>query len=475
MKFRSPKSRISKRAQVLRVGQGLIALALGLPGCGKDSPQPMPPSQDNINKRQSSDAISDPDLEDTPSGDQKPEDKNEPTQDPPEPGAALTEIEAFKRTAYPVLTQYCGSCHAASAAPLFSQADTESAMIAVTDTGKVNFTAIERSRLYLRLATDNHNCWSDCTSNAQTMKDAIDAWLALLLQLNPNFLSEFESSLVTTELLLKDAEQRMPTPDAQSVILEAETATLTAPMRATMDPLASGGSFIEVPEGTGGGSITNPNQNGVGTSVFNVTIPTAGTYKVWAQVSATTDANNAFFIRMDANPFQNWEVPLTAGKWEWTQANQQDGRAELSFNLTAGAHTLEIKRRDVATKLDRVAITMNPAFDGTQAETKPIQVLRYDISTISGKPNTFFEIEVTDFSEAAFKFRKPTIISEQPLTVKGLRILINGHENPQHNTYNLIDAAVTPPRTQLSRAAMVVLKEQGNDLDKISFSFEALQ
>ena len=456
---------------------GLVALIMS--GCGTEAPMPGPNRSTVENLRQIA-PESELELPIDESQDEKTKDDRQSEdatgKKPSPPGSAtLTANEAFERTAHKILVERCGSCHATTAAPLFAQKNLEAASIAVTDTGKVNFTAIDRSRLYLRLAADNHNCWSDCATNAEEIKLALTEWLDLLLKINPDFLSEFESPLVTNDLLFSDAAQRTPTPDPLSIIIEAETATVTAPMIIANDLMSSGGRFIEVPAGTNGGTINNANQNGIGTSVFNFMVPTAGKYKVWAQANAVTDANNAFFIRMDAGPFQNWAVPVTAGKWEWSAANQQDGQAELSFDLTAGTHTLEIKRRDVATKLDRLAITMNPLFDGTQAETQPVQVLRYDISAIARKPNTYFEIEVMDFSEEAFKFRKPTIISEQPLTVKGLRILINGHYNPQHNTYNLIESTVMPPRTELSRSGMVVLKEKGKDLDKISFSFEALQ
>jgi hypothetical protein len=389
-------------------------------------------------------------------------------------GLPLTETDAFATTVYPLLVKQCGSCHAAAAAPFFSQATAEASRLSVLDSGKVNFSAVERSRLYLRLAADNHNCWSLCTDNAAEMKAAIDQWLRLLTEMNPNFLSELDDRLVTSELLFANAEQRTPTPDPMTVVVEAEAATLTAPMAVVADAEASGGSYIEVPTGNGG-TINNANQANAGTSVFTIMAPAAGSYKVWALLNAATDANNAFFVRMDNGAFAQWATPVTMAEWMWAPANTQNGQAELSFDLTAGAHTLEIKRRDVSTKIDRVAVTANVLFDGSQADNRPVRVLRYDISALAGKPNTFFEIEVADFSEQAFKLRKPTIVSEQALTVKGIRILINGQYNPQHNTYNLVDAAVTPPRTELSTAAMVVLKEQGLELDKLSFTFEALQ
>lgn len=406
------------------------------------------------------------------------QEKNTNTDDPSsadpekEGSLPLTENDAFSKTIQPLLIEHCGTCHATVAAPLLAQKDPEAARLSIMDSGKVNFYAIEKSRIYQRLAADNHNCWSTCSDDAAAVKTALTAWLTELQKIDPDFLNNGRAKLTTDERLFADAETRQPVADPQSIILEAESANLVAPMTATQDMAVSGGSYIAVGNG---GTVNNPNQRNIGIASFNFTVATAGNYKVWALLNAATDANNAFYVRMDNGAFEQWATPITMANWEWSAANRQDGRAELSFALAAGNHTLEIRRRDVATKLDRIAITSNALFDGSQADTQAVKILRYDISQIAGKPNTFFEIEISDFSTAAFKLRRPAIVSDQALSVKGLRVLINGQYDPQHNTYNLLDVAVTPPRTELSRAAMVVIKDQGLERDKISFSFEALQ
>lgn len=387
----------------------------------------------------------------------------------------LTEDDAFAKTLHPVLTKNCSSCHASFAAPLFAQGDVEPARLAILDSSKVNFVAPERSRLFLRLASDNHNCWGECTENAATMKAAIEEWTKLLLEINPKFLEEQTSNLVTPELNFQSAMARTPAADPLTIVYEAETATLTAPMVLATDPANPNLRYLEVPTGTQGGTINNANANNAGTSVFNINLATAGTYKVWALLNAATADNNDFFIRVDAGNFEEWETPVTMADWAWAQANSDRGRDELKFDLAAGAHTIEIKRRDIATRIDKIAVTMNPLFDGSQINTAPVQVLRFDISEVAGKPNTFLEVEVSDYSAAAFKVKRPTIVSEQALKVKDLRILVNGIYNPQHSSFNLVDVEVTPPSTQLSTAAMIVLKDQGLETDKISFTFGVLE
>jgi hypothetical protein len=96
----------------------------------------------------------------------------------------------FQTTIYPVVTQYCSRCHAPTALtpqqPYFASADVNEAYadaqakIDLADANPTNanpplpctVTATATtclSRFVARLATDHHNCWSDCTTDAQFM------------------------------------------------------------------------------------------------------------------------------------------------------------------------------------------------------------------------------------------------------------------------------------------------------------------
>ena len=76
----------------------------------------------------------------------------------------------------------CGRCHSESAPqaqrqqPYFADSDLTVAFAALVDTRKIDINTPANSRMYLRLAQDSHNCWSDCTSNAATMLTAIENW-----------------------------------------------------------------------------------------------------------------------------------------------------------------------------------------------------------------------------------------------------------------------------------------------------------
>jgi hypothetical protein len=89
-----------------------------------------------------------------------------------------TDAALFQTTVYPLLTQYCSRCHAPSAAtpqkPYFASSDVVEAYSEVKS--KVNLDTPNLSRLYLRLFEESHNCWSNCSSNATTMLNAITAF-----------------------------------------------------------------------------------------------------------------------------------------------------------------------------------------------------------------------------------------------------------------------------------------------------------
>lgn len=84
----------------------------------------------------------------------------------------------FATTVYPVVREYCATCHSGSSAlrqsPYFADEDVATAYAAVKT--KINLDSPAASRLVLRLRDEFHNCWSDCGPNAGTMEDAIRAF-----------------------------------------------------------------------------------------------------------------------------------------------------------------------------------------------------------------------------------------------------------------------------------------------------------
>jgi hypothetical protein len=81
-----------------------------------------------------------------------------------------------------LLTRYCSDCHSDTSpipqVPYLASDDIDVAFAALR--GKVDLTAPLRSRLVQRMAPEEHNCWSDCDSNAQTLQSAIASLAAVV-------------------------------------------------------------------------------------------------------------------------------------------------------------------------------------------------------------------------------------------------------------------------------------------------------
>jgi len=140
--------------------------------------------------------------------------------------------------------------------------------------------------------------------------------------------------------------------------LEAEYAdTLTNPLVADTDDNASKGGFIYAPNGTGneytlGGSTI---------ATYTVNIAQEGVYILWGRVQAHDRKDNSFFVQIDDNLDNLWEVE-TGNYWLWDKVNARDIFDPVGFNLKSGIHTIKIKLREDGTKLDKILLTNNLDF-----------------------------------------------------------------------------------------------------------------
>lgn len=105
---------------------------------------------------------------------------------------------AYATTVYPLVTQFCRSCHAQSASlaqpPYIASADVQTSYEAARSRMRLDDPG--RSRLVERLASEAHNCWSSsCANDAQAMADAIRAFAALVPE------TEIDPALLTSKAL----------------------------------------------------------------------------------------------------------------------------------------------------------------------------------------------------------------------------------------------------------------------------------
>jgi len=396
--------------------------------------------------------------------------------DPPgsSDGTQVGSLEAFQQTVYPLVREVtCAGCHSTVAAPFFASDDPKAAHEAIIVSSKVDFKNPESSRLVQRLAADSHNCWTqDCQADSVKMLNAIKEWVKLM-----QFSSDKDSEVTTHALRLTDTIPKESTDvDNRTVIIEAEDGVLTAPMTRTNDGNTSGGQYLQVPNGNGG-FFQQPNTNNIGSAIYDVEITEAGTYRLWGLVQSANTDDDSYYVRVDNGNFLTWQTSITGNNWQWDLSTDQNNGGNIhEFNLTPGTHRIEIRRRQDGAKLDMIALTSDLNFDGGTPREETVDVLRFDLQDIIGEPGVYLEIEVSEFDAFSYKFKNPVIISPSTrLTVRNMKIMLNGKYNPQHATYTYIDSEVDPPGSILSSAALIMPLDLGFDVDDISVSFQTLK
>jgi hypothetical protein len=107
--------------------------------------------------------------------------------------------QEYEATIYTITSQWCSRCHSPNASapqsPYFAgptnqiAADYQAAIPKIDFTGCVPFNAMTcgtNSRFYQRLFTDNHNCWSNCSTDAALMLAQIQKFAQSLTPTNIN-------------------------------------------------------------------------------------------------------------------------------------------------------------------------------------------------------------------------------------------------------------------------------------------------
>jgi hypothetical protein len=116
------------------------------------------------------------------------------------------DTQLFADTVYPILETYCSNCHTNSAtipiSPYFASSDIDEAYAASKARMKLDTPA--NSRFVERVRDEFHNCWTDCTSNAndlisaiQNMADGIDVTELDEALISSKALTLFDGTLAT--------------------------------------------------------------------------------------------------------------------------------------------------------------------------------------------------------------------------------------------------------------------------------------
>jgi hypothetical protein len=157
---------------------------------------------------------------------------------------------------------------------------------------------------------------------------------------------------------------------ALSRIQEVEsTSILAGAFMVGKDPLASGGKFAHTP-------TSYSNASGIPDDAHKlssvVEVSQAGTYLIRANVQASFDDRNSFWVKVDG-------LPANGYLWEMTESNSAYGTDYVShrgngnsgnpdldpveLQLAAGPHTIEVFAREGGTRIDRIGLELKQSAD----------------------------------------------------------------------------------------------------------------
>ena len=406
-----------------------------------------------------------------------------PTDFPPTPGApnpvspsvdqTQISITAFANTLHPITRQRCVLCHGSFQQPLHAIDDPTMAHNAVIDTFKVNFNNIPSSRMSAKLRDEGHNCWSDCTQNANEIANAITAWRDQVIAAGgePISTDEYSNGLRTSNSLplVQELDPDNARDNGTSVI-DMASASLVSPMITAQE---NNISYIWVPNGNGGLLQNNANNAGIGSVTFNTS--QSDVYKIYALVDAPNNGDNSFHVRVDNGPYYEWHITETNG-FEWREVTDTNQQNEVSLFIAAGdGHVFQARQREDGTRIATVVVSNDPNINLNDISGSVVATLTYDLSALLPGAQATLEVDVQDYDEYSYRFTNPRILSNQNILVRDMKLLINGQYNPQHATYTLVNKLTTPNDNVLSDRSLVALKDQGPNIDVISFTFEILQ
>ena len=163
------------------------------------------------------------------------------------------------------------------------------------------------------------------------------------------------------------------------ILREAESMALGTGMSVGTDSRALGGRYVSP---TGGASSTSPTRQ----ASVAVTIPTAGTYYLWARMYGPSAAADALYLGIDAS----WDraYPSAVGTYEWVRIETGNGSGAFGFQLAPGTHTIQVGRGEVDTRLDAVYLTSSssdvPRFGPTTSAFTPVLLEAESMSVASG-------------------------------------------------------------------------------------------
>ena len=151
--------------------------------------------------------------------------------------------------------------------------------------------------------------------------------------------------------------QPPPSGSCSGLEREAEEGDLFGSMASGIDPLASGGNFIHVPNGTGNHS------QGLGNNYVELcfTVDQAGKYRLTGTIKADSTYDNSFFVTIDGLPGNGYLWDTSVGtSYQTDLLSHRNGADPVEVNLNQGIHKIRFYHREDGTQLDKARLILVP-------------------------------------------------------------------------------------------------------------------
>ncbi len=155
----------------------------------------------------------------------------------------------------------------------------------------------------------------------------------------------------------------------EHIWLEAECGTVGSLWNTNTDANASNGEYVTIQPGNN--STGSAPSSETGQIAFPFSVSESGNYIVWGRIIAPTPDDDSYWIRMDGGSWVMWNSIASGSSWHWDEVHDSNnGSVIMSYNLSAGSHTLDVGYREDGTLLDKIYITNSgstPVGEGSTA------------------------------------------------------------------------------------------------------------
>ena len=291
-----------------------------------------------------------------------------------------TSVEAFSQSVFPVVRDFCSDCHDGVATNFtgFASADPELAHENTLNRALVDLNNPAASELVSYLSEKEHNCWSDCATNAARMQSAIAEWQQLLAKADPG---DGTNRLPIAVNDIYNTETNVPVTTGNVLLNDSDADNDTLSIAAYSASSAQGGSVSNNLNGT---FTYSPPSGFSGSDNFNYTISDGRGGTDQATVTITVSANNGPRA-VDDRVQTNQNAPLVMNNLQNNLLNNDSSSTGNALNIVAvdnvsqnggrvqlgGANSVTYTPPTDLTGLDRFTYTIS---DGGGTATAQVEV-----------------------------------------------------------------------------------------------------